>query len=167
VTVISGKNGSGKSAALQALQVALGARVKETGRADKFTNLIRTADTGEEAVLEARVKVRSGDGDLSAYCMLLRHSVCAKVRSIDMFASRQRVALGALQGMPTDSAVSCSPTRGVTYSASVNHVRAPVIAVPGFGWGFRTTALTNKCEVSKGSAAAVQLASENRICGKQ
>lgn len=51
VNVISGRNGSGKSAVLQAMQAALGSKAKETGRGDNFRELIRT---GRQ---EARVKV--------------------------------------------------------------------------------------------------------------
>jgi chromosome segregation ATPase len=51
VNVISGRNGSGKSAVLQAMQAALGSKAKETGRGDNFRELIRTG------CHEARVKV--------------------------------------------------------------------------------------------------------------
>jgi hypothetical protein len=61
VNVISGRNGSGKSAVLQAMQAALGSKAKDTGRGDNFRELVRTG------CHEARVKVRgvgesSGDG---------------------------------------------------------------------------------------------------------
>jgi len=54
--VISGRNGSGKSAVLQAMQAALGSKAKDTGRGDNFKELIRTG------CHEARVKVGLGGG---------------------------------------------------------------------------------------------------------
>jgi chromosome segregation ATPase len=48
--VISGQNGSGKSAVLQAMQAALGSKAKDTGRGDNFRELVRTG------CHEARVK---------------------------------------------------------------------------------------------------------------
>lgn len=54
VNIISGQNGSGKSAVLQAMQAALGAKAKDTGRGDNFRQLIRTGCN------EARVLVRGG-----------------------------------------------------------------------------------------------------------
>ncbi|KAL4422537.1 hypothetical protein ABPG75_008734 [Micractinium tetrahymenae] len=42
VTFVSGTNGSGKSAVLQALQCALGVKASTTGRANSFKRLIRT-----------------------------------------------------------------------------------------------------------------------------
>lgn len=50
--MISGRNGSGKSTVLQAMQAALGSKAKDTGRGDNFKELIRTG------CHEARVKVR-------------------------------------------------------------------------------------------------------------
>lgn len=49
--MISGRNGSGKSAVLQAMQAALGSKAKDTGRGDNFRELVRTG------CHEARVKV--------------------------------------------------------------------------------------------------------------
>ncbi len=51
VTLISGTNGSGKSAVLQALQVCLGASARSTGRSASLGNFIRTG------AHEARVQV--------------------------------------------------------------------------------------------------------------
>lgn len=42
VNVISGTNGSGKSAMLQALQLTMGAKAKDTGRAGAAAQLVRT-----------------------------------------------------------------------------------------------------------------------------
>ena len=53
VNIISGSNGSGKSAGLQAMQAALGAKAKDTGRGDNFRELVRTGCS------EAKVKVRA------------------------------------------------------------------------------------------------------------
>jgi chromosome segregation ATPase len=50
--VVSGRNGSGKSAVLQAMQCALGAQARKTGRADKIAQLVRTG------CREAKVQVR-------------------------------------------------------------------------------------------------------------
>jgi chromosome segregation ATPase len=50
--VVSGRNGSGKSAVLQAMQCALGAQVRKTGRTDKIAQLVRTG------CHEAKVQVR-------------------------------------------------------------------------------------------------------------
>lgn len=50
MNVISGRNGSGKSAVLQAMQAALGSKAKDTGRGDNFRELVRTG------CHEARVK---------------------------------------------------------------------------------------------------------------
>jgi chromosome segregation ATPase len=52
VNVVSGSNGSGKSAVLQAMQCALGAQARKTGRADKNSELVRTG------CHEAKVQVR-------------------------------------------------------------------------------------------------------------
>lgn len=41
INFISGENGSGKSAVLQALQQALGVSARKTGRASKQANFIR------------------------------------------------------------------------------------------------------------------------------
>lgn len=49
--VIGGTNGSGKSVVLSAIQAALGAKVKVTGRGDSITNLVK------DGCHEARVKV--------------------------------------------------------------------------------------------------------------
>ncbi|KAG1672941.1 hypothetical protein FOA52_012386 [Chlamydomonas sp. UWO 241] len=51
VTLVSGTNGSGKSAVMQGLQAALGVSARETGRAQKLAQFIRTGST------EARVQV--------------------------------------------------------------------------------------------------------------
>jgi chromosome segregation ATPase len=51
VTFVSGNNGSGKSAVLQALQICLGATARSTGRSTSLSNFIRTGAT------EARVQV--------------------------------------------------------------------------------------------------------------
>jgi chromosome segregation ATPase len=53
VNVVSGSNGSGKSAVLQAMQCALGAQARKTGRADKNSELVRTG------CHEAKVQVRN------------------------------------------------------------------------------------------------------------
>jgi chromosome segregation ATPase len=53
VTIISGTNGSGKSAMLQGLQCALGASAKGTGRGSKMEDLVRPGAD------KAQVKVRS------------------------------------------------------------------------------------------------------------
>jgi chromosome segregation ATPase len=50
--VVSGSNGSGKSAVLQAMQCALGAQARKTGRVDKNAKLVRTG------CHEAKVQVR-------------------------------------------------------------------------------------------------------------
>ncbi|PRW20506.1 structural maintenance of chromosomes 6B isoform A [Chlorella sorokiniana] len=49
VTFVSGTNGSGKSAALQALQCCLGVKASDTGRANTFKKLIRTG--ADEAII--------------------------------------------------------------------------------------------------------------------
>ncbi|WIA29640.1 hypothetical protein OEZ86_012127 [Tetradesmus obliquus] len=65
VNVVSGSNGSGKSAVLQAMQCALGAKAKQTGRGDKNGELVRTGcheakvqvtlwNTGEDAYQHQR-----------------------------------------------------------------------------------------------------------------
>ncbi len=51
VTFVSGTNGSGKSAVLQALQICLGATARSTGRSANLSNFIRTGAN------EARVQV--------------------------------------------------------------------------------------------------------------
>ncbi|KAL4424708.1 hypothetical protein ABPG77_000051 [Micractinium sp. CCAP 211/92] len=53
VTFVSGTNGSGKSAVLQALQCALGVKASSTGRATSFKRLIRTGTN--EAVIRVTV----------------------------------------------------------------------------------------------------------------
>jgi chromosome segregation ATPase len=49
VTFVSGTNGSGKSAVLQALQCCLGVRAATTGRAKSFQSFIKTG--ADEAVI--------------------------------------------------------------------------------------------------------------------
>lgn len=61
MTLISGANGSGKSAVMQALQVCLGATARETGRAKKLAGHIR--DKQEEA----RVRVTLWNTGVDAY----------------------------------------------------------------------------------------------------
>lgn len=56
VTLVSGENGSGKSAVMQALQCCLGMRARSTGRATSLAQFIRTGAG------EARIKVRGGAG---------------------------------------------------------------------------------------------------------
>jgi chromosome segregation ATPase len=51
VTLVSGQNGSGKSAVIQALQVCLGASARETSRARSFPAFVK------EGCSEARVHV--------------------------------------------------------------------------------------------------------------
>eukprot|EP00798_Chlamydomonas_sp_ICE-L_P000171 gene171-1694_t len=64
VTLVSGANGSGKSAIMQALQICLGCSAKETGRAKSFVEFIKTGEpeakilvtlynTGSEAYMPA------------------------------------------------------------------------------------------------------------------
>jgi hypothetical protein len=53
VTFVSGTNGSGKSAVLQALQCALGVKARETGRAGTFNNFVRTG--AHEAVIRVTI----------------------------------------------------------------------------------------------------------------
>jgi recombinational DNA repair ATPase RecF len=63
VNIISGSNGSGKSAVLQAMQAALGAKAKDTGRGDNFRELVRTG------CHEAKVEVGGGEiGLLELVC---------------------------------------------------------------------------------------------------
>ncbi|KAF6260374.1 hypothetical protein COO60DRAFT_1700367 [Scenedesmus sp. NREL 46B-D3] len=61
VNVVSGSNGSGKSAVLQAMQCALGAQARKTGRADKNSELVRTGCS------EAKVQVTLWNTGEDAY----------------------------------------------------------------------------------------------------
>lgn len=61
VNVISGRNGSGKSAVLQAMQAALGAKAKDTGRGDNFRELVRTGCN--EACVKVMLLFNHTEGD--------------------------------------------------------------------------------------------------------
>lgn len=64
VTLVSGTNGSGKSAIMQGLQACLGVSARTTGRASTLTHFIRTGAD------EARVQVGRGAGARSM-CMCM------------------------------------------------------------------------------------------------
>ena len=49
VTFVSGANGSGKSAVLQALQCCLGVKAAQTGRSNSYKDFVRTGE--EEAIV--------------------------------------------------------------------------------------------------------------------
>ncbi len=57
ITIITGANGSGKSAVLQALQVCLGVSARSTGRGVSLSCFVRNGEEGE-VVTSALVQVR-------------------------------------------------------------------------------------------------------------